>query len=92
MCDKRIPLKLKGRVYRIVVRPTLLYVIECWPTKRSYLQRMKAVEMRMICWICGHIRLDKIRNEVITGKIIVASVEDSGIYSCLLYTSDAADE
>jgi len=27
-------------------------------------------------WICGHTRLDKIRNEVITGKIRVASIED----------------
>ena len=25
LCDKRIPLKLKGRVYRMIVRPTLLY-------------------------------------------------------------------
>jgi len=31
--------------------------------------------MRMIRWICGHTRLDKIRNEVITGKIGVASIE-----------------
>jgi len=63
-------------VYRIVVRPTLLYVIECWPTKRSYLQRMKAVEMRMICWICGNTRLDKIRNKVIRDKIGEIFIED----------------
>jgi len=29
LCDKRIPLKLKERVYRMVVRPTLLYGAEC---------------------------------------------------------------
>jgi len=32
--------------------------------------------MRMIRWMCGHTRLDKIRNEVIRGKIQVASIED----------------
>ena len=32
--------------------------------------------MRMIRWICGHARLDKIRNEVIRDKIGVASIED----------------
>jgi len=37
---------------------------------------MKVVEIRMICWICGYTRLDKIRNEVIRGKIEVASIED----------------
>ena len=32
--------------------------------------------MRMIRWNCGHTRLDGIRNEVIRGKIGVASIED----------------
>ena len=37
---------------------------------------MSVAEMRMICWIYGHTRLHKIRNEVIRGKIKVASIED----------------
>ena len=32
--------------------------------------------MRMIRWICGHTRLDKIRNEVIRDKIKVVSIEE----------------
>ena len=32
--------------------------------------------MRMIRWMCGHTRLDKIRNEVIRGKIGVRSIDD----------------
>jgi len=76
LCDKRIPLKLKGKVYHTVVRSTLLYGAECWPIKRSHLQRMKVIEMSIIRWICGHTRLDKIRNEVIRGKIGVTSIEE----------------
>jgi len=63
--DRRIPLKLKGRVYSMIVRPTLLDGVKYWPIKRSNVQRMRVAEMRMICWICGHTRLDKIRNKVI---------------------------
>ena len=37
---------------------------------------MSVAEMRMIRWICGHTRLDKIINEVIRGKIGVTSIED----------------
>jgi len=37
---------------------------------------MKVVEMRMIHWICGYTRFDKISNEIIRGKLGVASVED----------------
>ena len=32
--------------------------------------------MRIIRWMCGHTRLDKIRNELITGRIEVKSIED----------------
>ena len=39
------------------------------------MQRMRVAEMRMIHWICGHTRLDNIRNEVIRDKIKVASIE-----------------
>jgi len=34
------------------------------------------MEMRMIRWICGHTRLDKISDEVIRGKLRVASTKD----------------
>ena len=37
---------------------------------------MRVTEMRMIRWICGHMRLDKIRNEAIRSKIGVTSIED----------------
>jgi len=60
----------------MVVRPALLYGAEYWPIKRSYVQRMRVAEMRMIRWICGHTRLDKFRNEAIRCKIGVASIED----------------
>jgi len=29
LCDKKIPLKLKEKVYHMVVRPALLYGTEC---------------------------------------------------------------
>ena len=76
MYDKKIPLKLKGRVCRMLIRPILLYGAKCWSIKRSHIRRMMAAEMRMIRWICGHTRLDKIRNKVIRGKIRVISIED----------------
>ena len=73
---RRIPLGLKGKVYRMVVRPALLYGMECWLIKKSHVQRMRVAEMRMIRWICGHTRVNKIRNEVIRDKIKVESIED----------------
>ena len=34
LCDKRMPLKLKGKVYRTVVRPAILYGAETWATTK----------------------------------------------------------
>ncbi|KAG5597751.1 hypothetical protein H5410_038983 [Solanum commersonii] len=76
LCDKKIPPRLKGKFYRVVVRPALLYGAECWPVKNSHVQKMQVAEMRMLRWMCGHTRRDKIRNEVIREKVGVASVVD----------------
>ncbi|XP_060173953.1 uncharacterized protein LOC132604455 [Lycium barbarum] len=65
LCDKKVPPKLKGKFYKVVVRPAMLYGAECWPVKKSHVQKMKVAEMRMLRWMCGHARSDRIRNEVI---------------------------
>ena len=35
LCDKRMPVGLKGRVYRMVVRSAVLYESECWLIKKT---------------------------------------------------------
>ena len=45
LCDKRVPLGLKGKVYRMVVRPAVLYGSECWPLKKTQVQRLTVAEM-----------------------------------------------
>ncbi|KAM1191811.1 hypothetical protein ACFX2G_012464 [Malus domestica] len=72
LCDRRRPLKLKGKFYRTAIRPAMLYGIECWAVKD---QQVGVVEMRMLRWMCGHTRKDKIRNEDIRGKVGVAEIE-----------------
>ncbi|XP_070046133.1 uncharacterized protein [Nicotiana tomentosiformis] len=47
-----------------------------WPVKNSHVQKMKVAEMRMLRWMCGQTRLDRIRNEVIRDKVDVAPMED----------------
>ncbi|XP_059298098.1 uncharacterized protein LOC132050750 [Lycium ferocissimum] len=76
LCDKKVPPILKGKFYKVVVRLTILYGTECWPVKKAHVQKMKVAEMRMLIWMCGHTRRDRIRNEVIRDKMDVASVVD----------------
>ncbi|PHT52732.1 Brefeldin A-inhibited guanine nucleotide-exchange protein 5 [Capsicum baccatum] len=75
LCDKKVPPKLKGKFYRVVVRPAMLYGAECWPVKNSHIQKMKVAEMRMLRWMCGLTRGDRVRNEIIREKVGVTPVE-----------------
>ncbi|OIT29634.1 dna polymerase eta [Nicotiana attenuata] len=74
--EKNMLLRLKGKFYKVVIRPTMLYGAKCWPVKNPHVQKIKVAEMRILRWMCGHTRLDKIRNEVIRDKVGVAPVED----------------
>ena len=71
LCDRRMPVKLKGKVYKNVVRPALLYGAETWATTRGQEARL----VRMLRWMCGVTRRDKIRNEHIRGttRVVQAS-------------------
>jgi len=48
LCDEKIPLRWKERVYRMVVRPALHYGAECWPIKKTQVRWLMVGEMRMI--------------------------------------------
>ena len=58
LCDRRVPIKLKGGVYRTVVRPAMLYGIETAALRKSGIKRLEAAEMRMLRWMCGITRKD----------------------------------
>ena len=67
---------LKGKVYRMVVRPAVLYGSECWPMKKTQVQRLMVAKMKMIRWMCGYTRMDRISNRAIRGLVKVAPIED----------------
>ena len=30
LCDRKVPLKVKGKFYKIAIRPAMLYGADCW--------------------------------------------------------------
>ena len=67
LCDRRMNVRIKGMVYRTVVRPALMYGAETWALKKAQENKLEVAEMRMLRWMCGVTKLDKIRNERIRG-------------------------
>jgi hypothetical protein len=57
----------------------MLYGAERWPTKRRHIQQLSVAEMRMLHWICGHTRLDRVINDDIHDQIGVAPIKEKFI-------------
>ena len=53
ICGKKVPVKLRNKLYKTVIRPTLIYGSECWALYRAEQQRMHKTEMNILRWIQG---------------------------------------
>ena len=76
LCDKRMPVGLKDKIYRTTVRPAVLYGLKCCPIKKVHVQRLRVAEMMIIRWMCGYMRMDRIGNGVIRDLFKVALIKD----------------
>jgi len=74
LCDKKVPLKLKGKFYRTAVRPAMLYGTECWAVKSQRESKVSVAEMRMLRYMSGKTRQDRIRNAAIRERVGVAPI------------------
>ena len=58
LCNKIVPLKLKGKVYATLVRPVMTYGSEYWASRKDQEKRLKVAEMRMLRMAMGITRKD----------------------------------
>ncbi|XP_063374130.1 uncharacterized protein LOC134661850 [Cydia amplana] len=76
LCDARMPIQVKGNVYKRAVRPALLYGAECWPMRKEEEHVMHCTEMRMLRWAGGVTLMDRVRNNHIRGTFRVAPIAE----------------
>ena len=76
LCDPKMPVRVKGRVYKTVIRPVLLYGSETWALKKTHEQKLHTTEMRMLRWSGGVTLKDRVRNQYIRGTFKVAPITD----------------
>ena len=65
ICDRRLPARVKGKVYSSVVRPAMVYELEMVAVTKKQVQEMEVAKMKMLRFAKGVTRKDKIRNECI---------------------------
>ena len=67
ICDRRVPARVKGKVYRMAVRPAMLYGLETVALTKRQEAEMEVAELKMLRFSLGVTRMDTIRNEYIRG-------------------------
>ena len=77
ICDRKVPRKLKCKIYQTVVRPALLYGAESWAVVKYDEDLMSRTEMRMLRWILWFSRLEKLKNEEIRRRCGVADIVEN---------------
>ncbi|PHU20424.1 Cyclin-B2-4 [Capsicum chinense] len=55
----------------------MLYGAKSWPVKNSHIKKLNVAEIRMLRWIFGLTRGDRVRNEIVQEKVGVVSMEDT---------------
>ena len=56
---------LKAAVYKTVIRPVLMYGSETWALRKAEQNVLERTEMRILTWMMGIKRIEKIRKEEI---------------------------
>ena len=62
MSDKRVPLNLKDKIHKAVVRPAMMCDLETAPVKKSEEKKLDVVEMKMLRSLSDVTREDRVRN------------------------------
>ena len=69
--DRRLPARVKRKVYSSVVRPAMVYGLETVAVTKKQVEEMEVTEMKMLRFAMGVTRKDRIRNEHIKSTVKV---------------------
>ncbi|KAK3519689.1 hypothetical protein QTP70_000999 [Hemibagrus guttatus] len=76
LCNRKISARIKGKVYRTVVRPAMMYGLETVSLRKRQESELEVAELKMLRFSLGVTRLDRIRNEYIRGTTHVGRLGD----------------
>ena len=74
MCDRRVPARVKGKLYKTCVRLALVNGMEKVAVTKKQEKRMEMAEMKMLRFSIGKTRLDRIRDKKVRKELGVAEM------------------
>ena len=76
LCDRKLSAKVKVKMYKSVLRPTMLYGMETVAVTERQVGKMEVAELKMVRWALGVTRKDKVKNEYMRGTAKIEKLED----------------
>ena len=73
-CVRKLSAKVNGKIYKRVVRPSMLCGMETVAVTERQVGKMEAAELKMVRWAPGVARKDKIRNKYVRGTAKIAKL------------------
>ena len=83
--DKKIPLKLRIKIYKTVIRPVMLYGGETWALRKKEESLLERTEMRMIRWITGISLAERRESDMIRRMAGVCNIKEKAREARLRY-------
>ena len=83
--DKKIPLKLRMKIYKTVLRPVLLYGGEIWALRKKEESLLERTEMRMVRWITGISLRQRMESEMIRRMAGICNIKEKAREARLRY-------
>ena len=65
LCDRKLTARVKGKIYKSVVRPAMMYGLETVAMTERQVKKMEVAELKMVRWALGVTRKDLIQSRYI---------------------------
>ncbi|XP_047482475.1 uncharacterized protein LOC125034618 [Penaeus chinensis] len=76
LCDRNMPIGVKGEIYGTCVRPVMLYDMETVPVTKLQEAKVEVAEMRMLRFTLDLTRKNRIRNETVRDMLATRRLEE----------------
>ena len=76
LCDRKLSARVKGKMYKNVVRPAILHGMETVAVMKRQVGKMEVAELKKVKCALGVTRKNKIKNEYVRGTAKVSKLDD----------------
>ena len=76
LCDRKLSVRVKSKIYKSVVKPAILYGMETAAVMERQEGKLEVAELKTVRWALGVTTKDKIKKKYVRGTAKIAKPGD----------------